>query len=345
MLWLIGLGINGFKGISIYAINILKDMEIILLERYTSPIYEDVKELEGILKKQISIVPRWYVEDAREILELAEKHDLALLTYGDPLVATTHMELVVRAKEKGIGVKIIHNASSITSILGACGLHIYKLGRVATLVSEQVANKAIYKIIYNNLLQGLHTLLLLEYDQEKGFFLDPRDGLQYLLECEGEIRYNIINKDTFAIVASRIGYDDTIYAGRIDSLLKQEFGRPPHSIIITGSLHFTEYDALRYLRLLDKPIDNSKGIKKRAEEMVSKYIPKARRALEKAKSISLEYFDTTTLLDNAERYIDDAESFLNKGEYELAILSIGYGEGLIDAIGYLKEIDLWSDDT
>ena len=342
MLWIIGLGIHGFKSLSLYAINTLKDADLILVEEYTSPM-TNPKELEEILAKKVTKVNRWYVEDGREILELAMNKNIALLTYGDPLIATTHEDLIMRAREKNIDVRVIHNASAITAIIGEVGLHIYKIGRISTLVKDKNANKSIYKIIYKNMLEGLHTLLLLEYDQEHDFFLEPKDALKYILEYESEFKYGICDDNTFAIVASRIGIDNNIYAGKIGSLLKQDFGKPPHSIIITGSLHFTEEDALRYLNLLDKPIDNSKRVKRRAEEMVNRYIPKAIRALEKAKDIKLEGFDTSSLLDNAERYIRDAKWFLEKNEYELAVLSIGYGEGLLDALGYLKGIDLWEE--
>jgi hypothetical protein len=43
------------------------------------------------------------------------------------------------------------------------------------------------------------------------------------------------------------------------------------------------------------------------------------------------------ILDNAECYIDDAERFLKQGKFELAILSMGYAEGLIDALGMQKQ--------
>ena len=340
MLWIIGLGIHGYKGLSIQAIDILKDADLILLEEYTSPMNSS-KELEDLIAKKVKKVNRWYVEDGRDILELATSKNIALLAYGDPLIATTHEDLVMRAKEKGIDVRIIHNASAITAIIGEVGLHIYKVGRVSTIVRDKDANKSIYQIIYKNMLEGLHTLLLLEYDQEHDFFLEPRDALRYLLEYENEFKYGIIDDNTFVIIASRIGMDSSIYAGYINSLLEQDFGKPPHSIIVTGSLHFTEEDALKYIKLLDKPRDNSKRVRRRAEEMVDRYLPRAIRALEKAKEIKLEGLDTSSLLDNAERYINDARWFLEKKEYELAVLSIGYGEGLLDAIGYLKGIDLW----
>ncbi len=342
MLWIIGLGIYGFKGLSKYAFDILKDIDIILFEDYTSPIYYDIKELESIIDKEVKIVQRWYVEDGRELLSLAEKNNIALLVYGDPLIATTHMDLIIRAKERSIRVKVIHNASSITSIIGETGLHIYKLGSIATIVNNKEASKSVYKVIYNNLKSGLHTLLLLEYDKEKNFFLDPSIALRYLLDYEQEFKLNAINNDTYIIIASRVGEEDErIIASNLSSFLEYEFGKPPHSIIIPGSLHFTEEDSLKYISLSNIR-DNSKYIKIKSEEMVKKYIPKARRALEKAYAIKLDGLNTYNLLDNAKRYIDDAELFMQKGEYELAILSIGYGEGLLDALGYLTNIDLWN---
>ena len=341
MLLLVGLGIYGFKGLSIYAIDRLKQFDHIMLESYTSIIEDDIKYLESLLDKSIKQVPRWYVEDGREILELARDSNVALLAYGDPLIATTHIDLLIRARNKGIDYDIIHNTSAITAIIARSGLHVYKLGRVASMVNDKQANVSIYKIIHSNLLQGLHTLLLLEYDKDKGFFLDPKDALLYLLEIDKDMNYNIISKDTFAIVASRIGVDDKVYAGKIKSLLSKDLGKPPHSIIITGSLHFTEVDALRLLELLDEPRDNSKGVRNKARIMLDKYIPNAKVALNKAKSLRLKGYDTSILLDNAERYINDAEEFLARDEYELAILSIGYGEGLIDALGFLLGINLW----
>ena len=47
-------------------------------------------------------------------------------------------------------------------------------------------------------------------------------------------------------------------------------------------------------------------------------------------------------LENAECYITDAEGFLRQGKLELAVLSIGYAEGLIDAIRYQKGINPWN---
>ena len=40
------------------------------------------------------------------------------------------------------------------------------------------------------------------------------------------------------------------------------------------------------------------------------------------------------LFENAELYMKDAESFLAEGQDELAMLSIGYAEGLIDSLTF-----------
>ncbi len=344
MLWLVGLGIYGYKGLNTKALEVLNCVDTIYIERYTSPMPDpDINALKNSLKKEIKIVQRWFVEDGREILESAKSNDVALVVYGDPLIATTHLELRIRAEKAGIKSRVIHAPSSITSIVGECGLHMYKIGRIVTLVSEVQTVAGIYYSIYSNLIASNHTLILLEYNQEKNFFLKPNDAFNVILDCEKDQKHGVISDDTFAIVASRIGSDDQqVTSGRICSLLQYDFGAPPHSIIITGSLHFTEIEALKVLsKIVDEPSDNSKNITKIAEQMVQKYVPKAKRALEHAMNLTKNDKNLSEIFENAEYYIIDAERFLKEGKLELAVLSIGYAEGLVDAIRFLKRVNVW----
>ena len=46
-----------------------------------------------------------------------------------------------------------------------------------------------------------------------------------------------------------------------------------------------------------------------------------------------------SVLENAELYIRDAERFLEEGKDEVAILSIGYADGLVDALRIAKGIE------
>jgi diphthine synthase len=49
-----------------------------------------------------------------------------------------------------------------------------------------------------------------------------------------------------------------------------------------------------------------------------------------------------SVIENAQLYIDDAEKFQKDGQEELAVLSIGYAEGLMDALRLSKGVDPWA---
>ena len=66
-------------------------------------------------------------QNADEILCNAKEKEIALLVIGDPFGATTHTDIILRAKEKNIPYKIIHNASIINAV-GCCGLQLYSFG-------------------------------------------------------------------------------------------------------------------------------------------------------------------------------------------------------------------------
>ena len=58
-----------------------------------------------------------------KILANARDNDVAFLVGGDPLSATTHTDLILRAVELNIPYKIVHNAS-IMNAIGSCGLQV-----------------------------------------------------------------------------------------------------------------------------------------------------------------------------------------------------------------------------
>ena len=116
--------------------------------------------------------------------------------------------------------------------------------------------------------------------------------------------------------------------------------QPPHSVIITGKLHFTESDAIRALtECLDTPIDNSNEIKNISIQMIEKYVPMVREALEEVRPFYNNAKEFQAILQNAELYINDAENFLKQGKDENAVLSIGYADGLVDALRMAKGIE------
>ncbi len=342
MLWFVGLGISGFKSIPNEALEILSKADIVYLEQFTSPIGEsDLARIKNSTRGEFKPAKRWLVEDGSEILQNAKKKKVVLLSYGDPYIATTHIELRARAMKEKIRTYSIHASSSITSMIGECGLHFYKIGRIATIMSETKSLTTPYYVIYKNIIEGNHTILLLEYNQDNDFFLDPKDALSGLLETEKGQRRKVISSDTCAIVASRIGFEDQlIISGRISSLINQNFGRPPHTLIIPGRLHFTESDALKMLgRCIDEPFDNSEKTKKIAVQMMEKYVPMVREALKEVEPYYKEQEEFKVVLENAWLYIQDAEKFLKDGQDEVAVLSIGYADGLVDALRLAKGLD------
>jgi len=105
-------------------------------------------------------------------------------------------------------------------------------------------------------------------------------------------------------------------------------------------MHFTESDALKIFgQCIDEPFDNSEKTKKISKQMMEKYVPMVREALEEIKPHYKDQKEYQVILENAELYIQDAEKFLEDGQDEVAILSIGYADGLVDALRLAKGLD------
>ncbi len=339
MLWFVGLGLSGFNSISIETKNLLDKADYVYLEHFTSPIHKtEINKIKKLVKGQFKITKRWMVEDGKEILKNAKKKNVVLLAYGDPYIATTHIELRSRAISEKIKTGTIHSASAITSMVGECGLHYYKIGKIVTIMNEFQTIKSAYYSLYENLIAVIHTIFLLEYNQDKKYFLNPKQAFSYLLETEQEQQRKIISPSTFSIVASRIGTkNQKILAGKISSLKNKNFGNPPHTIIIPGHFHFTESDALKLMaKCLDEPSDNSSKIKKISKQMLEKYVPMVKNTLKEISPYYKNSKEFHSVLENAELYIEDAEKFLEEGRDEVAILSIGYADGLVDALRISK---------
>lgn len=342
MLWFVGIGVSGPDSISIETQKVLEKANIVYLEQFTSPISKtDLNKFKKLTKGEFKIAKRWLVEDGKEILKNAKKKKVVLLAYGDPYIATTHIELRTRAIQEKIKTKTIHAASAVTSLIGECGLHYYKVGRIATIMDDMKSMITPYYVIYKNFIEGNHTVLLLEYNQDKDFFLEPKDALNGIVAIEKGQKRNVVNSSTYAIVASRIGFkNQSIVAGRISNLKKLDFGKPPHTIVIPGKFHFTESDALKVLaNCLDEPFDNSSKIKKISKQMLEKYVPMVRDAIKEITPLYKNSEEFQEVLENAELYIQDAEKFLEQGKEEVAILSIGYADGLVDSLRIAKGIE------
>ena len=69
----------------------------------------------------------------------------------------------------------------------------------------------------------------------------PDRVIELLLEREKEMKLMNFSMESYAMVASKIGHEESTFnSGTIESLLKLEYSGGPNSIIIPGRLHFTE---------------------------------------------------------------------------------------------------------
>lgn len=167
MLYLIGLGLNDEKDISIKGLEAVKKCEFVYLEYYTSKLNIGIKELEKIYKKKIIIADRNLIENSDEVIKSSEKYDVALLIIGDVFSATTHINFIIECKKRNIKYEVIHNASILTAI-GETGLELYKFGKTTSIPFDNEDVRAPIEAIKSNLKSNLHTLILLDLDTING---------------------------------------------------------------------------------------------------------------------------------------------------------------------------------
>lgn len=248
-LYLIGIGLFDEKDISIRGLEIIKKSDIIYLEHYTSSLQCPKENLEKLYQKKIELAPRNIAEQgAKKIINEAKTKDVAFLVIGDPMAATTHIELFRSAKEKNINVKIIHNSSIFTAI-GTVGLQLYKYGRTISIpFLERVPQlESPYIVIKENLEKGLHTLLLLDIWSEKEKFMTINEAIEILEKLEKKFNEKIIHDDLLIVGCARLGSPNpTIISGKLKDLKNKDFGKPLHSLIIPGKMHFLEKEMLNF---------------------------------------------------------------------------------------------------
>lgn len=250
-LYFIGLGLCSPRDLSMRGLEAAKRCSKVYVELYTSPTPSlRLEDLQALLGKEVKLVGRGDVEGAwaEGLMEEAARMDVALLTPGDPFIATTHNALRLEALRRGVKVYTIHAASVASAIPGATGLSFYRFGRAVTLVRPEpgYAPEAAYDVVKENLLRGLHTLLLLDQGVERGEAMSIPEALRALLEVEGRRGEGLLTEDALVVAVARVGCDDMeVRAGRAGRLLKVDMGPSPHSLVVPGLLHFLEEEALK----------------------------------------------------------------------------------------------------
>lgn len=245
-LYFIGIGLNDEKDITVKGLEAVKICKEVYLESYTSILHVPVEKLEQFYGKKIIKADRELVERrAYEVLETAKDHDVAFLVIGDIFGATTHIDLMLRARKENIGCHFINNASILNAI-GIVGLELYKFGKTTSIPfpAKNFNPETAYDVIKENQKIGLHTLILLDLNPSMERFLTINDAIKILLGIEDKRQESIFTKNTDIVGCARIGGDFKIKYGKAGILMEEDFGKPLHCMIIPGKLHFIEEEAL-----------------------------------------------------------------------------------------------------
>jgi len=260
----IGLGLFDEKDISIKGLEEIKNCKKAFAEFYTAKLTgTDIKKLEKTIGKTIEVLSRKQTEKGDIIIESAKSSNVAFLTAGDPMTATTHIDLRLRAIKQGIETKVIHGSSIVTAVSGLLGLQNYKFGRTTTLAypEKNYFPTSPYDVIKENKKIGLHTLVLLDIQAENDRYMTANEAIDLLLKMEEKQKEGVFTEETIICIVGQAGSEKpTVITDTIKNLKSKDFGPPLHSIVIPGKLHFMEIDALHILAQL--PAQQDRKIQK-----------------------------------------------------------------------------------
>lgn len=283
VLYVIGLGLGDEKDITVRGLECVKQCSHLYLEYYTSLLGIDSSKLEAFYGVPITVADRNMVEtEAEKIYQNAKDNNIGFLVVGDPLCATTHIDIILRARNLGINVEVVHNAS-VMGAAASCGLQLYQYGYTISipLFEGEWKPDSFYDRIKYNMNGGMHTLCLLDikvkepdYDammKGKTKFLPPRfmtvnTAINQLLEIESIRGENVISENSLAVGMARLGQNtQKIVYGTLEELRHIDFGPPLHCMALCGELHPLEIEILDHFKITDSDVriadndDNDSG--------------------------------------------------------------------------------------
>ncbi|XP_045160515.2 diphthine methyl ester synthase-like [Mercenaria mercenaria] len=268
MFYLVGLGLGDAKDITVKGLEVVKSAKRVYLEAYTSILTVGKDALESFYGREVILADRDMVEtESDALLADSETEDIVFLVVGDPFGATTHTDLVLRARQKGVQYKVIHNAS-IMNAIGCCGLQLYNFGETVSIVfwDESWKPDSFYDKICTNLQRGMHTLCLLDIKvkeqsienlmkgrkiYEPPRYMSVSKAAEQLVEIVENKKSDgqtdlLLHEDSICVGVARVGAEtQTICTSTLKSMTSCDLGEPLHSLVIPGHMHPLELDMLK----------------------------------------------------------------------------------------------------
>ncbi|USZ71750.1 diphthine synthase [Natronosalvus halobius] len=251
MLTFVGLGLYDERSITVEGQDALRNADRAYAEFYTSQLVgTTVESLEDHHDIDVEVRDRAGVEQhPDDILEAAETEDVVFLTAGDTMISTTHVDLRLRAHERGIETRVIHGITAQTATSSLTGLQNYRFGKATTLPFPYAHGAdglpaSVTETIEANHEANLHTVVYLDIKAERGEYMTADVAAELLADAY---------PDLVGVVVARAGSPDPlIEAGTMTDLAGREFGDPLHLLVIPGELHLLEADALCELAGADR---------------------------------------------------------------------------------------------
>ncbi|GFO10836.1 diphthine methyl ester synthase-like [Plakobranchus ocellatus] len=274
MFYLIGLGLGDASDITVKGLEVVRRAKRVYLEAYTSILTVGKEALESFYGREVILADRDMVEQSSDdLMADAEENDVAFLVVGDPLGATTHTDLILRAVEKGLEYCVIHNAS-IMNAIGCCGLQLYNYGETISIVfwEKDWKPESFYDKILVNRERGMHTLCLLDIKMkeqtienlmkgrpiyEPPRFLSASQACQQLLDIvnrrdDDKKTHSDLTPTTVCVAVARVGASDQkIAVATLEEMCTVDMGNPLHSLVIPGHMHPLEVQMLKLFAVSD----------------------------------------------------------------------------------------------
>lgn len=251
MLTFIGLGLFDEYDISLKGLEAVKEADLVYAEFYTSCLMgTNPEKMEKLYGKKIQLLSREDVEQHPDWLDNTIDKNVAFLTGGDTMVSTTHVDLRLRAEKLGIETRLIHGASIASAVSGLTGLQNYRFGKSASIPypyesrrGTKVISETPYDTIKQNSALGLHTIVFLDIDKEKGY-MTVNLALELLLEVERKRGEGVMDGVVSVGIARAGSEKPVVKADYAEKLKGFDFGNPLHILVVPGKLHFLEAEAL-----------------------------------------------------------------------------------------------------
>ena len=282
---LIGTGVGSPTQMSVAGVEYATKSEYRFLEGYTSVLGDAGRQLLENQVGTIETLLRGDIENPRQILDLAKEKLVSLLVVGDPLQATTHVDLLLRCHDEGIPCEVVHAASITTLVSGGIGLQNYRFGRQVTLtfpVGDYLPTSPL-EMLCESLFLGNHVLVLFDLDPTgsgdvKPVPMTPEQAVLTLELMAQKLRHDLpphLDEDElaaddvggrlkaravrerlalpirqwFGILCSDLGtIEKRLRRGSLDDISKLQGGEI-HCMVIPGELHGLEAEAVEKLIL------------------------------------------------------------------------------------------------